>query len=120
MKMKTVQSFTEGLAKTTTIPAPFETETPTISVRYKKSFESKPRHVLLLKQKFDNTNRALYPQFRAKLEAKLQIDNRAIGKLYKQIWFRFSCLDDSAVSQILPWMKIYKDMLLFIPTEFFK
>jgi len=120
MKIETVQSPTGGSAKTTTTLTPLETKTFTILIEYEKSFESKLRYMLFLKQKFDNTDRVLYPQFRVKLEVKLQIDNRAIGGLYKQIWFRFSCLDGSAISQMLPWMKVYKNTPLFISTEFFK
>jgi hypothetical protein len=80
----------------------------------------KPRHVLPLKQKFDDSDRLLYPQFRAKLEAKLRVDGRAIGGPFEQIWFGFSSLDGSAATRMLPWMEVYKDSIQFTPDEFFK
>jgi len=82
-------------------------------------FESKPRHILPLKQKYNDTERSLFPQFRAKLEAKLQVDGRAIGGTFEQVWFGFSSLDGSAASRILPWMEFYKGTTTFTVDEFF-
>jgi len=58
--METVQSLTRESATTTITPVLFATETPTTSVEYKESFELKLRHVLPLKQKYNNSDCTLY------------------------------------------------------------
>jgi hypothetical protein len=51
---------------------------------------------------YDGTKRSLYPQFRSKLRAKLQVDALLIGNDYDQMWYAFSRLSGEAAAQILP------------------
>lgn len=81
----------------------------------------RPRPILPDPEPFDAEDLSLYPQFRAKLEAKLTVDAAAIGKDREQLWYGFSRLQGKAAARILPWMTTYKeDATKFILREFWK
>jgi hypothetical protein len=67
----------------------------------------RPRPKLPDPEPYDGTKRSLYPQFRSKLRAKLQVDALSIGNDYDRMWYAFSRLSGEAAAQILPWMDKY-------------
>lgn len=66
-----------------------------------------PRPILPDPDTFDGSDRALYPEFQSKLDAKLTLDQAALGSYCEMLWYAYYCLSDAAAGQILPWMKIY-------------
>ena len=56
---------------------------------------------------FDGSDRALYPEFRSKLDAKLTLDQAALGSHREMLWYAYYHLSGAAAGQILPWMKTY-------------
>lgn len=71
----------------------------------------KPRPVLPDPDPYDGEDLALYPQFRGKLAAKLQIDGPAIGGTQELLWYAFSRLEGKAAARLLPWMTTFKSDL---------
>ena len=67
----------------------------------------RPRPVLPDPELFDGSLRTQYPQFRAKLLAKLSSDSHALGGASQCLWYGFSRLSGSAATQFLPWMSIH-------------
>ena len=71
-------------------------------------------------EKFDGEDLSLYPQFRGKLEAKVEIDADAIGTERDRVWFAFNRLTGSAAARIYPWISTFKNTLFFTLPGFFK
>ena len=67
----------------------------------------RPRPALPDPEAFDGTQRTQYPQFRAKLQAKLSLDGRALGETSERLWYAYGCLSARAATLILPWMSIH-------------
>lgn len=74
---------------------------------------SKPRPVLPDPETFDGEDLTLYPQFRAKLRAKLTVDARTFGGNFEKLWYGFSRLEGKAAARILPWMTTYEETTAF-------
>ena len=68
----------------------------------------RPRPRLPDVEKFDGSDKSLYPQFESQLEAKLQVDAASIGETTEQIWYSFSRLSGKAAARIHPWIATYK------------
>ena len=68
---------------------------------------TRPRPILPDPDTFDGSDRALYPEFRSKLDAKLTLDQAALGSHCEMLWYAYYRLSGAAAGQILPWMKIY-------------
>ena len=66
--------------------------------------QRRPRPALPDPEAFDGHDRAYYPQFKAKLQAKLAVDNQALGGPNEQLWYAYSRLNGPAAVHILPWM----------------
>ncbi|RKF79653.1 hypothetical protein GcM1_200024, partial [Golovinomyces cichoracearum] len=79
------------------------------SSRQAPSFDQKPGHSLPHPDKFSGSDLSLYPQFRSILEAKLQIDAKAIGSAAERVWCGFGRLTDTASRRIHPWIEFAKN-----------
>jgi hypothetical protein len=64
-------------------------------------------------EKFDGKDLSLYPQFRGKLEAKVEIDAEAIGTEQDRVWYAFHRLTGTAAARIFPWVSTFKNTPLF-------
>ena len=71
-------------------------------------------------EKFNGEDLSLYPQFRGKLEAKVEIDADAIGTEGDRVWFAFNRLTGTAAARIYPWISTFKNTLFFTLPGFFK
>jgi hypothetical protein len=69
----------------------------------------RPRPVLPDPDMFDGEDKALYPQFKGKLAAKLSIDASAIGGTKELLWYGFSRLKGKAAARLLPWMTTFQN-----------
>lgn len=99
-------------------PAPKATDQPLVDNRTREvQFERK--HKLGKVQPYDGSDRSLFPQFRTKLEMKLEIDGPIIGSAYDQLWFAFGCLEGAAAARLHPWMVVTKDTASFTKDGFF-
>ncbi|POS83060.1 hypothetical protein EPUL_006542, partial [Erysiphe pulchra] len=79
------------------------------SPRTSQSFDQRPGHSQPHPEKFTGSDLSLYPQFRSLLEAKLQIDARAIGNEAERVWYGFGRLSDTASRRIHPWIEFAKN-----------
>lgn len=79
------------------------------SPRQPPSFDQKPGHSQPHPEKFSGSDLSLYPQFRSILEAKLQIDAKAIGNEAERVWYGFGRLTDTASRRIHPWIEFAKN-----------
>jgi hypothetical protein len=71
-------------------------------------------------EKFDGEDLSLYPQFRGKLEAKVEIDAEAIGTEKDRVWFAFHRLTGTAAARIYPWISTFKNTPFFTLPGYFK
>lgn len=69
--------------------------------------QKRPRPVLPDPEIFNGNQRTLYPQFRAKLKAKLSLDSSALGGASEWLWYAYSRLGGAAATQVLPWINIH-------------
>jgi hypothetical protein len=67
----------------------------------------KPKAVMGEVKPYNNTDRGLYPQFEAKLRAKLYVDRNAIGGPFERLWVAFGYLEEDASKKLYPWMETY-------------
>ena len=56
-------------------------------------------------EKFTGEDETMFPQFKGPLEAKLEIDRKAIGTEKECIWYAFGRLSSKAAGRIYPWME---------------
>ena len=85
------------------------------------SFIKRPRPKLTDDhEKFDGKDLSLYPQFRGKLEAKVEIDAEAIGTEQDRVWYSFHRLTGTAAARIFPWGSTFKNTPFFTLPGFFK
>lgn len=82
--------------------------------------DHKPRHSLPHPKEYTGTVESEFPRFRGLLEAKLRIDQRAIGSEEECIWYAYGRLDGIAASRLFPWMEYTKNSASFTVEEFFK
>lgn len=54
---------------------------------------------------FTGDDSTLYPQFEAKLTAKIEVDKDAIGDDHQLMWYAFSRLEGKAAARVLPWIQ---------------
>lgn len=94
---------------TSHLPPPVVTPSPTITSTATSNPIPKPRHSLPDPKPYDNKDRSLYPQFRAKLANKLRVDHAAIGPEADQIRYSFDRLEGNAAGRILPWMTTFEN-----------
>lgn len=88
-------------------------EAPTINLVPPEQIPRKPRPVLPDPEPFDGEDLTLYPQFRAKLRAKLSVDASTFGGNFDKLWYGFSRLEGKAAARILPWMTTYEETTMF-------
>jgi hypothetical protein len=60
---------------------------------------------------YDSTDKAVYQTFRSKLQAKLMLDQAAIGSYHGCMWYAFSRLKGNAAAALAPWMDQYGNNL---------
>lgn len=65
----------------------------------------RPRARLPDPSPFSGEDLALYPQFEAKLTAKIEVDRDAIGNDHQLMWYAFSRLEGKAATRVLPWIQ---------------
>lgn len=58
---------------------------------------------------YTDENNELYPLFRTRLKAKLEIDGPAIGPERSRVFYGFFCLAGKAATTIRPWIDAYCD-----------
>jgi hypothetical protein len=80
----------------------------------------KPKHSHPHPEKFTGEDETMFPQFKGLLEAKLEIDRKAIGTEKECIWYAFGRLSGKAAGRIYPWMESTKSTDLFTVDEFMK
>ena len=80
----------------------------------------KPRHSQAHPDKFTGDDESSFPQFRGLLEAKLDIDRRAIGTERECVWYAYGRLAGTAAGRIYPWMDYTKNTDMFTVQEFLK
>lgn len=102
-----------------TDPQPFEPG-PIPPVNDDSYMEKKPRHSLTHPDKYTGEDETTFPQFRGLLEAKLEIDRKAIGTEKECIWYAYGRLAGTAAGRIYPWMDYSKNTPLFTLREFLK
>ena len=61
----------------------------------------RPHPILPDPDTFDGSDRALYPEFRSKLDAKLTLDQAALGSHREMLWYAYYHLSGAAAGQIL-------------------
>lgn len=67
------------------------------------------RHVLPTKFSYDDSDRGLYPAFRAQLVAKFDIDGTKIGNEQAKAWYAYSRLERKAAQRMQPWVDTFKN-----------
>jgi hypothetical protein len=80
----------------------------------------KPKHSLTHPDKFTGDDESAFPQFKGLLEAKLEIDSRAIGTQKERVWYAFGRLTGKAAGRIYPWIEASKNTNDFTVSEFLK
>ena len=60
-----------------------------------------PRLILPDPDIFDGSDHALYPEFQSKLDAKLILDQTALGFYCEMLWYTYYHLSGAAAGQIL-------------------
>ncbi|RKF77924.1 hypothetical protein GcC1_059032 [Golovinomyces cichoracearum] len=80
--------------------------------------DQRPGHSQPHPEKFSGFDPTLYPQFRSLLEAKLQIDAKAIGNEAEKVWYGFGRLTDTASRRIHPWIEFAKNTERFTVEDF--
>jgi hypothetical protein len=84
-------------------------QTPTIAdpqtPQQSSTVPQRPRARLPDPTPFSGEDPALYPQFEAKLTAKIEVDKDAIGNNYQLMWYAFSRLEGKAAARVLPWIQ---------------
>jgi len=78
-------------------PAPTDTPVTTAFVR-------KPKPSLSDPERYDHTDKTLYPQFAGLLRAKVRIDGLSIGNEQEKAWYMFGRLKGDAAKRIFPWL----------------
>lgn len=64
----------------------------------------RPKPSLNDPERYDHTDKSLYPQFTGLLRAKIKHDGLAIGSEEKQAWYMFGRLRGDAAKRIFPWV----------------
>lgn len=64
----------------------------------------RPKPSLNDPERYDHTDKSLYPQFAGLLRAKIKHDGLAIGSEEKQAWYMFGRLRGDAAKRIFPWV----------------
>lgn len=104
-QLATLSARIESVAERQDTPNTTPLPPPPPSVTTDRPQASKlPKQRLPQVDKYDGTDKALYPQFEGQLKAKLSIDGLAIGGEAEQVWYGFSRLKDGAAGRIYPWM----------------
>lgn len=78
----------------------------------------KPKSVLPNIDLYNGEDKAMYPPWAMKLEAKLDIDGASIGGEKEKVWYGFGRLTDKAAAAVFPWVHMAKDTELFTVEEF--
>ena len=90
---ETIQQTAQQVAT----PAPTDTPVATAFVR-------KPKPSLSDPERYDHTDKTLYPQFAGLLRAKVRIDGLSIGNEQEKAWYMFGRLKGDAAKRIFPWL----------------
>lgn len=69
----------------------------------------KPKSVLPNVETYDGEDKAMYPPWAMKLQAKLEIDGASIGGERERVWYGFGRLTDKAATAVFPWITMAKD-----------
>jgi len=77
----------------------------------------KPKAIMGEVKPYNNTDYGLYPQFKAKLWAKLYVDWDAISGPFEWLWVAFGYLEEDVLKKLYPWMEIYATDVIKVTKE---
>jgi hypothetical protein len=93
------QASYAGTTPQTVPQAATPTDTPVT-----EAFVRKPKPSLSDPERYDNTDKTLYPQFAGLLRAKVKYDGLSIGNEQEKTWYMFGRLKGDAAKRIFPWI----------------
>lgn len=102
--VQTLREENQSLRGATPIQQPLVATEPQVPQQTTATVQ-RPRARLPDPSLFSGEDLALYPQFEAKLTAKIEVDRDAIGNDHQLMWYAFSRLEGKAATRVLPWIQ---------------